>query len=177
MDDVGQRRWQEWERSEEAYALAARCARLAVVLQSVRQQLDRLGNVWSAAERARLGKEARAARESYQCMQQCRDTLRRDYTSTWRDLRQMQRGWSADDWERYRMLIEQRLEGAEPRRSHAAELAHAATRSVLAASAEPAREPPLWRAVRLLRAVRSWWARHAPGLTSSGSIGGEDPRQ
>jgi hypothetical protein len=152
LDDALHHNRQAWERIEEAYALAARAAHLAVLLQSAGQQLNSVGNLWSAADQARLVKEARAARESYRRMQQRRDALRRAYASTWRDLRHLQRGWSAQEWQRYQALIEERIE-REPLDDGQAHSEQSITRRVLVASTTPELERAL------TRVVRSWWAR------------------
>ena len=133
--------------SERAYELAARCIRIAAMLQPLHAELESVGRLWAAADRARLHPDARDLRQRYQDLNQRIAGLRRAYRSTWRDLREVQRDWSDEQWRRYRAVIEERL-------ADAPEMPPSARR-VLAESAR--RESRLLTG--LPRTFGRWWAR------------------
>jgi hypothetical protein len=171
LHDAAERRWQTWDRAEAAYWLATRCARLAARMQPLRERLDRVGNLWAAAEQGRLRDEAREARQEYTRLRQRLLAVQRVYGVLWTELRRVQHDWTADDWERYRSLVVERI--AQERIAGAAEGQVVQAQSpikqhVLAASAQEPRSlgEELRRAVGdLLRTLAGWLAARLPHRT------------
>lgn len=144
---------------EEALRLVRRCARIAVRAHPLRERLNRVGNLWAAADQARLGAEARAARQEYTELRGRLQRLQRAYRAIWRTLRRLQRDWDEEQWERYRELVDAHLEALAEETEGSTEgrgaaLPHA-LRQILEASARPARPMRL----ALLESARRWCAQ------------------
>jgi hypothetical protein len=114
-----------------------------VRLRELERQWDQLGDRWHALDRARLNKDARVAQQAYFEQRRQVYAVRKAARAAFRDLRAVQERWSEADWQRYRDLLEARIEAGEPPWQSAATLV------VAARSAEPPRPGRL----------RRWYAR------------------
>jgi hypothetical protein len=98
---------------EFAYALAQRCARIAVTLAKQEQEWERLGHRWHALDVTRRNREAVIVRQAYVEQGRRVYAARKATHAAFRDLRAVQDGWTQADWERYRDLLESRMEAGD----------------------------------------------------------------
>ncbi|MBF6589008.1 MAG: hypothetical protein IVW57_00575 [Ktedonobacterales bacterium] len=99
--DAQARAWREWERIHQGLALANRAARVLALRLRADTLAEKYGNLWAAADRARLASEARQAQAASALWRARARHLSATQRRIASDLRRLQRHWTPEMWRHF----------------------------------------------------------------------------